>query len=132
MHISDEELSKWIEKEITPDTELGKAIEYIINKDKNINTIVDTKRMEQYINSVKNIKNYCEDNCVGEYTIKPEVFETSKKNADYTLLFDELSFNTLNDMMSLIEGASWMCLGVSNDDRVSLTVEFWDCAKEVK
>lgn len=132
MHTSDKELDDWINKYLNINTDIGKSIYKAITKDDNINTEVDSERMSCFLSSLNNIERYFTRNGYCDYEIVTDIFNTSKKNADYTIMFDKMYFSSFDEFKNIIDGASWMCLGVSDDDRVSLTVEFWDCATEVK
>lgn len=127
----DKDLEQFIKEYASPDSPFAKAFMKVLDKERTQNTIVNPERMGQFINTIKSIKEYCKAHC-SNYKIKPSAFEVSNANGSVEVIVDKMSFDSYSEFKKLIDGASWMSFGVTGDDRLIITIEFWGIATPVK
>lgn len=127
----DKELEQFIRDYASPDSPFAKAFQKMMDEKRMQNTMVNPARMKQFIDTINNIKEYCKSHC-DKYTIKPSVFEVSNENGSVEVIVDKISFNDYSEFYKMINGASWISFGVTGDDRLLITIEFWGIATPVK
>lgn len=129
MVITDEELDKWVSENINEDSPLGKAFINMMEKESAKEVEIDHDRMVEYLKSVHSAKKFLEkNNC--EYKIEEHMFDVTKTDCRYDILCDVMNFEDVGELYSFTSKSSWICIGMTNDDKVRMSVEFWKVAKE--
>lgn len=129
MNCSDLELDEWVAENMNPDKGIGKAFINMMNRDNNKDVEIDRIRMIEYLKSIDAMKRFLNNNNI-EYILNEHMFDVTKTDCRYDVFCDSLKFNNVDELLRIIDRASWSCFGVTYDDKVRISVEFWKVAKE--
>lgn len=130
MIFKDKVLDEWVKNNMTKDSQMGKAFLKMMEDESKCNTVINPQKMKNFIASIKNAREYLDAEQV-DYVVDVHMFDVTKTNCRYDIICDMIKFDSYNSFESIIKESSWASIGLTNDNRIKITIEFWNVADKI-
>lgn len=121
-----DEIDKWIKENLNADSKVSRELERKFIEDDLQSVMLNPSKMTLFMDSVNAVKKYCKNNYEPEaYRLYVNMFGITSTNCSIDIVFDRFDFQNYLQFFEMIRNASWMCLGLTKDNRVKFTIEFW-------